>query len=160
MYESAESKDFKKHYGIYLKQLVKNTDWDIEQTKEGHWYLDCVFVQSRLNQDSSNFFKIMLDSMKGIVFDDDKNILVRVQKVVYNPKNPRFIATLRPVKYVGMFNTQEGFDSFEEACVSCSKYRNGKCSILRDIKDNKEVDDIRVQGKEIICNSYKQRKNP
>ena len=157
-YESKESKVFKRHFGGYLKELVCNTEWDIEATKEGHWYLDCVFVQSRTNQDSNNFFKVLLDSMTGIVFNDDSNILVRVQKVAYNPDNPRFSLVLHKAKYVGKFTNEDDYKSFESGCESCSRYRKGSCSILKSIRENREVSEIQKEGNDIVCKEYKQRK--
>lgn len=158
MYESNESKAFKKHFQNYLKQLIANSDWDIEQTREGHWYLDCVFVQSRTNQDSNNFFKILLDSMTGVLFIDDSNILVRVQKVLYNPKNPRFVATLKPVEYVGLFKNKEQLNEFEDKCSTCSRYRNGSCSILKSLKGNREVAELKLEDSKLVCEEYKQKK--
>lgn len=158
VYESNESKTFKKAFRHYLKSLVKNESWNIEKTKEGHWYLDCVFVQSRTNQDSNNFFKVLLDSMTGIVFEDDKNILVRVQKVSYNPKRPRFYLSLQKANYIGLFPNAKELKLFEDKCVGCSRYRNGSCSILKSIKDNREVEELKVENGTYSCEEFKQKK--
>lgn len=158
VYESKESKAFKKVFKGYLTNLVKNKDWDIEQTAEGHWYLDCMFVQSRTNQDSNNFFKVLLDSMTGIVFKDDKNILVRVQKVAYNTGNPRFYLALHKADYTGVFKNDSELEEFEDNCKSCSRYRNGGCSILKGIKENREVSELRLLDSKYTCSEYKQKK--
>lgn len=159
VYESKESKEFKKHFSNYLKQLVKNSNWDIEQTSDGHWYLDCFFVQSRVNQDSNNFFKILLDSMTGVVFKDDHNILVRVQKVAYNPKHPRFQLALHKANYIGRFPNEDAYNNFEDNCKSCSRYRNGGCAILKAIRENREVEELERVNETFECKEYKRRKS-
>lgn len=159
VYESKESKEFKRVFKGYLTRLVKNKDWDIEQTAEGHWYLDCVFVQSRTNQDSNNFFKVLLDSMTGIVFKDDKNILVRVQKVAYNSGNPRFYLALHKADYTGVFKNDNELKEFQDSCQSCSRYRNGSCSILKAIKENREVSELELLNDRYACSEFKQKKS-
>jgi len=159
VYESKESKVFKSHFSKYLKQLVINSNWDIEKTKDGHWYLDCFFVQSRKNQDSNNFFKVLLDSMTGIVFEDDSNILVRVQKVAYNSNRPRFELMLHKANYIGRFPNQQAYNAFEDNCKSCSRYRNGGCSILKAINENREVEELKKENDTFTCTEYKRRKN-
>lgn len=156
VYESKESKEFKRHFSGYLKQLVNNTGWDIGETKRGHWYLDCVFVQSRTNQDSNNFFKVLLDSMTKVVFDDDSNILVRVQKVSYSPSNPRFELLLHKADYVGVFEDEDSYIGFKDNCQSCSRYRNGSCSILKSIEENREVKEL---NSALECEEYKRKKS-
>lgn len=159
VYESKESKIFKAHFSKYLKQLVENNDWDIEETRDGHWYLDCYFVQSRKNQDSNNFFKVLLDSMKGIAFIDDSNILVRVQKVAYNSNRPRFELMLHKANYIGRFHNRQAFEEFKDKCSSCNRYRNGGCSILKAINENREVDELYKENDVFSCKEYKRKKS-
>ena len=159
VYESRESKEFKRVFKAYLKRLVANNKWDIEATSEGHWYLDCVFVQSRTNQDSNNFFKVLLDSMTGVVFKDDRNILVRVQKVAYNSNNPRFYLALHKADYTGVFKNDNELNEFENKCNSCSRYRNGSCSILKAVKENREVSELQLNDNKYSCTEFKQKKS-
>jgi len=144
MYETKEAKDFKKIFGAYLKREVKKQGWNIDLTKEGHWYLDVVFVQSRTNEDNNNYFKILCDSMKDIVIDDDKNLLVRPQMVLYNAKSPSFKAVLHRVNYIGVFKNEHIHDKFvEDNCLGCKRY-NRNCSILRKAKEGRIQEDINI----------------
>lgn len=155
LYETKQAKDFKKRFKAYLKREVKKQKWDIEQTKEGHWYLDCVFYQARTNQDSNNYFKILCDSLTGIATDDDKNVLVRTIKVMYDSKNPRFVAVLRPVDYVGVFANKEAQESFINSnCLSCKK-KTESCTILRKAKEGRIQDDIFQENGFITCKKRK-----
>ncbi|WP_244980346.1 RusA family crossover junction endodeoxyribonuclease [Bacillus wiedmannii] len=151
MYESKEAKDFKKRFGAYLKREVTKQKWEKAHTAEGHWYLDCVFVQSRTNQDNNNMYKILCDALTGIVIEDDKNILVRTQKVLYDAKNPRFYAVLRPVEYTGIFNNEEHYAQFFEGnCATCKK-NHEKCTILRKAREGRLQDEISGNSENYTC---------
>ena len=56
LYETKVAKDFKKRFGAYLQREVNKQNWDKSITATGHWYLDCVFMQARTNQDNNNYF--------------------------------------------------------------------------------------------------------
>lgn len=148
MYETKESKDWKMRFCAYLKREIKKQNWDKSITAEGHWYLDCVFVQSRTNQDNNNYYKILCDALKeGGVIDDDKNVLVRTQKVMYDAKQPRFMAVLRPVAYSGIFNDDEAYNRFIEHNCSVCKKKTETCAILRKAKEGRVQEEIiKIEG--------------
>lgn len=155
MYETKASKDFKKRFQAYLKREVVKQKWDRSITAEGHWYLDCVFYQSRTNQDSNNYYKILCDALTGIAIEDDKNILVRTQRVMYDSKEPKFIAVLRRVDYTGIFGNQEQLRSFMESnCDLCSK-KTEKCSIIRKAKEGRIQEDIKENSGVRYCDKRK-----
>ncbi|MGP0689804.1 RusA family crossover junction endodeoxyribonuclease [Priestia aryabhattai] len=142
MYETKESKDWKKRFQAYLKREVARQKWDIELTKEGHWTLECVFIQSRTNQDNNNYFKVLCDSLTGIVIEDDKNVLVQTKRVLYDAKHPKFYAVLRPVDYIGIFNNKEAEAEFiVHNCSICNK-KQDKCTILRKAREGRIQEDI------------------
>lgn len=156
MRESATSKNFKSKFRDVLKAKIKEFDWDIEDTKDGHWYLDCEFVQTRTNQDSNNFFKILLDSMTGLLIDDDKNILVRVNRISYDSKNPHMELRLHKVSYIGVFDNLEEIDKLKtEYCSTCSK--NKRCALIKKGIDGYESAPFYKDGEEVVCDSYKKR---
>jgi Holliday junction resolvase RusA-like endonuclease len=155
MYETKEAKDWKKRFEAYLKREVTKQKWDKSITKDGHWYLDCIFVQGRTNQDNNNYYKILCDALTGIVTEDDKNILVRTQKVMYDSKNPKFYAVLRPVEYLGIFNDEDGFNRFfEHNCATCKK-NSDKCTILKKAKEGRVQEDITQENGFNICGKKK-----
>lgn len=142
MYETKESKDWKFRFQAYLKREVVKQKWDKSLTLEGHWILECVFVQSRTNQDNNNMYKILADSLTGVVIEDDKNLLVQTKKVLYDAKNPRFYALLRPAEYVGIHTNQEAYDKFFESnCLKCKK-KHDSCTILRKSREGRIQEEI------------------
>ncbi|MDY7043708.1 RusA family crossover junction endodeoxyribonuclease [Virgibacillus sp. M23] len=155
MYETQASKDFKKRFRTYLKREVAKQKWDINDTKDNHWYLDCVFIQSRINQDNNNYYKILCDSLTGIVTIDDKNVLVRTQKVMYDSKNPKFHAVLKPVEYEGIWKDENQFNEFFSVnCMNCKKDFK-KCAILRKAKEGRVQEDIPKESMFKICKKRK-----
>lgn len=155
MYESKKAKDWKKRFKAYLKREVRKQKWDLSQTSEGHWVLECVFVQARTNQDNNNYFKILCDALTDIVTIDDKNLLVQTKKVLYDAKNPRFYALLRPAEYKGVFNSEEHYNKFFESnCLNCKK-NSEKCTILRKAKEGRLQEDITHSNGDTLCGKMK-----
>lgn len=143
LYETKESKDWKKRFGAYLKRETKKQNWDKDLTKDGHWYLDCVFYQARTNQDNNNYYKLLCDALtEHGVIQDDKNVLVRTQKIMYDSKSPRFVAVLRQVEYKGIFSSKEQEDEFINANCSLCKKDQSKCAILRKAREGRIQEDI------------------
>lgn len=95
MYETKEAKDWKKLFKGALLRAINEQDFDVAETKNGYWYLDCEFTLRRRNQDCANFFKILLDSMTGIAYIDDKNIMPRVFHVSVDSKHPHMSCVLK-----------------------------------------------------------------
>lgn len=156
MYETRKAKAFKKIFGEALKREVKKQGWDKEITKDGHWYLECSFTQSRTNQDSNNYFKVLLDSMTGIVINDDKNVLPRVHRISYSTKDPGFKIALRKVEYVGLFRNEEARQNMiDEQCTSCRFYRGGKCSVLKQIEEARENEHYKKDTNSCIKFTFK-----
>jgi Holliday junction resolvase RusA-like endonuclease len=115
----------------------KGQEWDFEKTKEKFIYQDVVIHFARRGTDADNIFKLLNDSMQGIIYDNDCMVLSRVQKIVYNPKNPHIEVEYTFSDFIGIFDNKDVRDEFEARCEfggkkGCSKYRNGKCSILQD----------------------------
>lgn len=151
MYESKQAKDWKKRFRAYLQREVRKQDWKKDITSDRHWYLDCVFFQARTNQDNNNYYKLLCDALTGVVTVDDKNILVRTQKVMYDSKNPRFMAVLRPVEYFGIFNDKEEYDKF----VIDSGLNPDKSAILRKAREGRVQEQIKRENGIIIYTKKK-----
>lgn len=155
MYETKESKDFKKRFKAYLKREVVKQKWDVSKTEGAHWYLDCIFYQARTNQDNNNMYKILCDSLSGIVTKDDKNILVRTQRVMYDSKEPRFVAVLKPVEYIGIFKDQDQHEQFINTNCSNCKKNSEKCTILRKAIEGRIQPEIHVVNRIQVCEKKK-----
>lgn len=157
MYETKNSKDFKKIFREHLFREILNKNWDKNITAEGHWILDLEFVQSNTGEDSSNYIKILLDAMTGYIYDDDKNIMPRINRVTYNKKSPRFSFSLKRSETRGVFDNEEDRNKLiNNQCISCRFYRDGKCSILKDLTIGKEKEEYSATDN--YCNKYIKKK--
>lgn len=139
-------------------QLEQQKDnWDYEWTKENYVYQDALIIFSRRGSDDNNIYKLLNDSLEGIIYENDSRCLVRTQKIIYNPKDPKVILTIKPVDYIGIFDNQIHLDAFESGCKLCSKYRKGSCSILKDSKVGTVREEITdLDNSE--CSSFKAKK--
>ena len=146
-------------------QLEKQADnWDYEWTKENFVYQDSKIVFARRGSDDNNIYKLLNDSLEGIIYDNDSKVLTRTQKITYNSKNPRIIVTVYPVDYVGIFDSQDEADEFKARCefggeFGCSRYRGGACSILKAVLDGTEREEVDLtKGIDLACDSFTPRK--
>lgn len=132
--------------------------WDYDWTKENFVYQDTIVYFARRGSDDNNIYKLLNDSLEGITYDNDSRVLVRTQRIVYDPKNPRIEVTIKPVDFIGIFENQDIYEEFSSKCeFSCSKYRKGGCSILKDSiagTVREEIGSIHSP----ICKEFKQRK--
>lgn len=133
---------------------MQGQQWDYEWTKEGYLFLDTVIYFSRRGTDDNNIYKLLCDALEGICYDNDSRVLVRTQKIMYSPNNPRVEVTLSPVDYVGIFDSKDEAEHFESACSDCSRYRKGSCAILKDSIVGTEREEV----VDLTCTSYKKRK--
>lgn len=119
-------------------QLKEQLDhWDYEWTKDNYVYQDAFIVFARRGSDDNNIYKLMNDSLEGIIYDNDSRVLVRTQQIVYDSKNPRVELTIAPVDYKGIFRGIDEYEDFVNRCElgggkGCSRFRNGSCSVLKD----------------------------
>lgn len=130
---SKEGRKVKARIQGQARVQMKGQDWDFDWTKENFVYQDAIVYFARRGSDDNNIYKLLNDSLEGIAYDNDSRVLVRTQQIVYDPKNPRIEVKLIPVDFIGIFKNKDMYDEFIAQCeFSCSKYRNGKCSILKD----------------------------
>lgn len=158
MYETADAKKYKKEFIKYIKEEIKKQKFVHLPNKTQHFYVDCDFYFARIDQDANNYFKIMLDAITdtGMIWVDDNVTCERVNKILYDNKNPRIELTIRPVEYVGIFDNNEQLELFKNRCTSCSRYRGGVCSILKKAIEGRVQEDIDMQN--FNCIKYKEKK--
>jgi Holliday junction resolvase RusA-like endonuclease len=132
-------------------------EWDYEWTKENFVYQDTIFYFARRGTDDNNAFKLLNDSLEGITYDNDSRVLVRTQHIVYDPKNPRIEVKIFPVDFIGIFQNRQVLLDFEYICESCSKYRKGSCSILKDSTNGTVREEIGSINNP-ICTEFKTKK--
>ena len=131
---SSAGEKSKEQIQFHAKKQLAEQEWDYEWTegKNNFLYLDAIIYFSRRGRDSDNVYKLLHDSLEKIIFDNDSRILARTQKVLYDKDNPRIEIVFSPVSYVGIFDSQKEADEFKENCTDCTRYLQGRCSILSD----------------------------
>ena len=154
MYETAEAKAYKKKFSEYVKQEIVKQNWDIELTRDKHYYMDTIFYFERIDQDEQNYYKCLCDSINGIAYIDDRNILTRTHAVYYDTTSPRIELVIYPVDYIGIFPNTNSLDVFESKCIQCKRYKNN-CSVLRKCKEGRIQESIL----DFVCSEFKEVKH-
>ncbi|HHT97436.1 MAG TPA: RusA family crossover junction endodeoxyribonuclease [Clostridiales bacterium] len=155
-YTTSEAKKYKKAFTNYVIEQAKQQGWNISDNRFQHYYIDTTFYFPRIDMDCNNYWKCLFDSISEskCVWLDDTQACERVKGIYYDTANPRLELTIYPVDYIGIFDNRTQLDEFETNCFQCTRYRNGKCSILTKVKEG------RIQ-KEVInkcCSQYKLKK--
>ena len=157
MYETKEAKDYKKKFIKHIKEQVKLQDWEKSDNRFQKYFVDCTFYFPRIDMDSNNMYKLLLDSFteSECIWVDDTQSCERTQGIFYDSENPRIIIEIRPVDFVGIFPTNEQLQIFKSNCITCSRYRDGRCSILVKSLEGRIIDDVN----DLICGKYKLKNN-
>ena len=157
MYETSEAKKYKSEFKKHVIQEVEKQNWNMPVNKTQHFYLDCTFYFDRIDKDSSNYDKCLLDAITEtkLIWEDDNVALVRVNAVYYDSSNARIEITLHPTDYIGIFDNRTQLEEFESNCIQCTRYKEGKCSLLVKSKEGRILEEI--QNK--ICSKFKKTTN-
>lgn len=152
-YKSLEQKKYEKEFIPYVINEAKKQRWEIDESGKQHYYNDWTVYFPRIDMDASNYDKVLCDSIteSGVVWKDDNVVLNRVKKIYYDSKNPRIELEIKPVEYIGIFNSSEDFYEFENKCKKCSRYKRN-CSILKKAKEGRIQNEI---DNDFICSKYK-----
>lgn len=130
--------------GAKCKKLIQDKtmdqilyqNWDYNWTKTNYVYQDAIIFFGRKGRDDGNIYKLLNDALEKIAYENDSRVLIRTQRIVYDSKNPRLELTITPVDFVGIFDGNEEAKTFEEKCKTCTRYLEGRCSILVDSLDS------------------------
>lgn len=157
---SKEGEKSKKDIQDKVVEQMSGQDWDYSWTecKDNFLYMDVLIYFSRRGRDSDNIFKLLSDSLEKIVYDNDSRILPRVQKVLYDTKNPHIEVEFSPVEYVGVFKDKEEAAQFEDECQTCTRYLNRRCSILLDSLSGQVREELEMVDHSISCSKKKIKK--
>jgi len=160
VYPGKEYREYKKEIIPYLKELVKEYEWEM-LTESKHYYLDIIIYFDRTNCDPTNYFKTLQDVCNSILFFDDRVILGRVNRVyyTYNPFcKTRIECKLSPVDYIdiGIFNDYQEYNQFIEKCKTCSTYKDSKCKALSEYMEYKITKNFNVHDRS--CEKFKEIK--
>ena len=144
MYETKLAKDYKKKFIKYIKEQVSLSKWEMSDNKFQKYYVDCTFFFPRIDMDSNNTYKLMLDSIteSECVWLDDTQACERTQGIFYDVNNPRVELKISPVDFVGIFPTVEQLEKFESNCITCSRYKDGRCSIYIKSIEGRIIEEV------------------
>ena len=156
LYETKEAKDYKKKFIKHIKEQVKLQGWEKSDNKFQKYFVDCTFYFPRIDIDSNNMYKLLLDSLTESenVWIDDTQSCERTQGIFYDSENPRILLEIRPVDFVGIFPTNEQLQIFKSNCITCSRYRDGRCSILVKSLEGR----IQKEINDLTCGKFKPKK--
>lgn len=152
-----EGEKIKKEMTRLAEGYVKENGWDIEELDDGFVYMDVRVYFNRRGRDADNLFKALQDSLQGVVYKNDSQVLPRTQKILFDKNNPRVEIEFSLVDYVGIFNNKEEAIIFEKKCGGCTRYLNGRCSILNDSLSGVVREEI-GDDKSPLCTKYKEKK--
>lgn len=150
-----EGRQLKKMIAAQAVKQAKEQGWSKEDIGDNYIYMDTVVYFNRKGRDSDNIYKALQDSLEGIVYANDTQVLVRTQKVLIDREEPRVEVTFRPVEFKGIFDTLDDANEFVYNCMKCTRYRKGRCSIMNDSLEG-------VVRKEVIsekCSEFKEKKS-
>ena len=152
-YKTKEAKKFQEKFEEYIREQVKIQNWITDSNPMQHYYVDSYFYFPRVDMDANNYYKVNLDSITetGLIWKDDNVVCERVQRIVYDSKNPRIELIIYPVDYMGIFDNKEQLCEFEDKCKSCKRYTRN-CSILNKAKEGRIQEEI---NDELVCIKYK-----
>lgn len=153
-YKTSEAVKYQKEFTKYVKEQVKFQKWQKSDNKFQHYYMDCHFYFPRTDMDANNYFKCMADAITDseCVWIDDVQLCERVQSINYDSKNPRIEIEIKPVDYIGIFESISQLEEFEANCIGCSKY-NRNCSLLTKAKEGRIQEEIQ----NLECSKYKNK---
>lgn len=146
MYESKVAKDYKKSFKAYLKREILKQGFI---RKEKYTVIEWTFYFARVNQDTNNYYKCLVDSIteSGEIWEDDNLSLMRDVDIFYDSKNPRVELKVYYLDKIGVFKNKEELGKFVE--LNCSKCirgnklgQKGGCSIYKRMIENRIQEDI------------------
>ena len=152
---SSEGEQVKKLIQKKASEQLSTGDWDYNFTVDNYIYMDTVIYFNRKGRDDNNIYKLLCDSLEKIIYENDSRVLIRTQKILYDPENPRVEVEFTPVTYRGIFESEDQQYIFEEKCKSCKRYKRN-CSILNKAKEGRIQSEI---DEEYICSKYKELDN-
>lgn len=150
---SKEGEQVKEAIQKAAREQLATQEWEYDYTYENYLYMDAVIYFNRQGRDDSNIFKLNNDALEKIVYDNDSRLLCRTQKIYYDKVNPRLELTFTPVEYIGIFDTIEILNEFEDKCKTCKRYKRN-CSILKAAKEGRIQDEI----VDLVCSKYSEIK--
>lgn len=143
IYVTTEAKKYKKRFIEYIKQQIQEQQFQIKIDKFQFTHVDATWYFPRIDLDSNNQWKLILDSLtEAGVWMDDNTTLERCKRIYYDNKNPRMILEIYYSEQVGIFDNQSQLEKFTSNCIQCKRYKDGKCSIYKKALESRIQEEI------------------
>lgn len=154
VYETKEAKDYKKEMRRLVEEAISRQGWSLPVNKTQHFYVDTYYYFDRIDKDASNYEKCLCDAITDTqkIWIDDNVVLYRVQRIQYDTKDPRIELYIKPVSYVGIFDTKEDYEEMLKVCQTCKKH--DRCRIIEKAKAGRITGDIEHTKDGYKCNRY------
>jgi Holliday junction resolvase RusA-like endonuclease len=141
-YPSKETDTFNAFFIDYVKDQIREQKW--ERPPKGKLvFVKITFFFDRKRKDPNNFLKVPFDALtKAGVYNDDDIALPIVERVYIDTNNPRMEIEIYESEAIGIFNDENDLSSFiRNNCDLCKKDAS-KCSILRNLLNNRIVEEV------------------
>ena len=154
-YKPKEVVDYRKDFAQYVTEEIAKQGYDYVHDGKHHFYVDAVFYMPRLDMDSNNYWKVLLDAITDtqLVWKDDNVVCERVNAIYYDAVNPRVELHIYPTDYVGVFANENERDAFASKCANCTRYKRN-CSILRKANEGR----VQPELQDGVCLKYSEKK--
>lgn len=138
---------------IIKKEMKKNNITFLTNNKYDYLELNMDIFMNRKHRDSDNLLKLVQDSIvKSGAIPDDSNILVKMNGLYIDAKNPRIEIELKLLNKIGIFENIEQKKEFEiKNCHKCKKnYYKKPCGKYKKIINNYINDIVDLQKMECL----------
>ena len=155
MYEDTKARRFKKEMVKLIKKEITDQDFKFD-IKPCFVITEWTFFFPRINMDTNNYYKCLLDAiteLKGLIWEDDNISMVKDANVYYDSDNPRVELKIYASDRVGIFDTNEDYESFINIyCNNCKKGNKigekGGCSVYKNAMESRIKADIPMNTEE------------
>lgn len=144
VYKTKEAVAYQTTFKKTVAEEVEKQGWKTDLEDPRHFYVDAVFYMDKKHKDCSNSWKCLLDAITEtqLVWKDDDVVCERVNKIVYDSKNPRVELCIHYVDYVGIFDNEEQLEAFKSNnCIDCKRYKRN-CTLLKSAVEGRIQEEI------------------
>ena len=144
VYKTKEAVAYQTLFKKTVVDAVKEQCWTTDLENPRHIYVDAVFYMDKKHRDCNNTWKCLLDAITEtqLVWKDDDVVCERVNKIVYDADNPRVELYIHYVDYIGIFDTEEQLENFQNNnCIGCKRYKRN-CTLLRNAIEGRIQEEI------------------
>ena len=144
VYKTKEAVAYQTAFKKTVANAVIEQGWNTDLDNPKHVYVEANFYMDKKHRDCNNSWKCLLDAITEtqLVWKDDDVVCERVNKIVYDAKNPRVELCIRYVDYIGIFDNEDQLEKFKDTnCIDCKRYKRN-CTLLRGAIEGRIQEEI------------------